>query len=117
MSEPAASRLSDADYRERAHAVLASVEAQVDGWLDADLIDIDTHRSGGLLELAFPNGSKIILNTQPPLQEIWLAARGGGYHFRFDGRTWVDTRDAVPFFLRLSQESSAQAGMPLQFAG
>jgi iron donor protein CyaY len=42
-------------------------------------------RTGGLLELSFPNGSKIIVNTQPPLHEVWLAARGGGFHYR-----WVD---------------------------
>ena len=115
MSDPADARLSDAEYRARAHAVLSAIEARVDAWLDEDVIDIDTHRTGGLLELAFPNGSKIILNTQPPLQEIWLAARGGGYHFRFDGAQWVDTRDQVPFLRRLAQEASAQAGQSLDF--
>jgi CyaY protein len=115
MSAPADSLLSDADYRRLAHALLSSVESQVDTWLDQDLIDIDTHRSGGLLELSFPNGSKIILNTQPPLHEVWMAARGGGYHFKWDGLAWRDTRDAVEFLQRLSDESTAQAGLPLRF--
>lgn len=115
MSDPADSLLNDADYRRLTHALLSSVESQVDAWLDADVIDIDTHRSGGLLELAFPNGSKIILNTQPPLHEVWMAARGGGYHFKWDGQVWRDTRDGVEFLQRLSQESSAQAGVGLNF--
>jgi len=115
MSEPADSLLNDADYRRLTHALLSQVESQVDTWLDADVIDIDTHRSGGLLELAFPNGSKIILNTQPPLHEVWMAARGGGYHFKWDGRVWRDTRDGVEFLQRLSQEASAQAGVGLSF--
>jgi CyaY protein len=39
------------------------------------------------------------VNTQPPLQEIWLAARRGGFHFRqLDGR-WLD-RDGQEFFER-----------------
>lgn len=112
-----ASAFSDAEYHQRAAAVLAAIERQVDRWLDEDVIDIDSHRTGGLLELSLPDGSKLIINTQPPLHEIWLAARAGGYHFRLqaDGR-WADTRDGVDFFERLSQQASAQAGRPLAFS-
>jgi len=96
-------------------ALLARVESTADRWLDDDLIDIDTHRSGGLLELSFPGGSKIIINTQPPLQEVWLAARGGGFHYRFIDGAWRDTRDGSEFFGVLSQHASTQGGKPLQF--
>jgi CyaY protein len=111
------SPISDADYHQRASAALAAIELQIDRWLDQDVIDIDSHRTGGLIELAFPNGSKLIINTQPPLHELWLAAKAGGYHFKLqaDGR-WLDTRDGVDFFQRLSEQASAQAGCPLVFA-
>ncbi len=114
-STPAASVLSDADYHRLAQAVLARVEATVDRWLDEDVVDIDSHRTGGLLELSMPGGSKIVLNTQPPLQEIWLAARAGGHHYRFVDGQWRDTRDGSEFFEALSQHASAQAGLPLRF--
>jgi CyaY protein len=107
--------LTDTDYHRFTSEVLAAIEAQTDGWLDADLIDIDSHRTGGLLELAFPNGSKIIVNTQPPLQELWLATRAGGYHYRFDAGRWVDTREGGEFYADLSRHASAQAGKPLAF--
>lgn len=107
---------SDAAYLRAAHAVLAGVEATVDRWLQDDVIDIDTERSGGLLELSFPNGSKLILNTQPPLQELWLAARSGGYHFRQAGSAWVDTRQQREFFDLLSECASEQSGIELRFA-
>ncbi|MEY4754023.1 MAG: iron donor protein CyaY [Pseudomonadota bacterium] len=111
----AADPLSDAEYQRLAHAVLARIEATVDRWLDEDVIDIDTHRTGGLLELSFPDRSKIILNTQPPLQELWLAARAGGFHYRCSGGQWRDTRDGSEFFAALSAQASAQAGQPLRF--
>jgi CyaY protein len=111
----AALPLSDADYHALSHAVLARVEATVDDWLEGDVIDIDSHRTGGLLELSFPGGSKLIINTQPPLQELWLAARSGGFHFRFSGGRWVDTRDGGEFFDALSRCASEQAGQPLAF--
>lgn len=107
--------LSDADYHAKAHALLASLEAQIDAWLEADVVDIDTHRTGGLLELSMPGGSKIVINTQPPLQEIWLAARAGGYHFKWDGARWVD-REGEEFCARLSRCTSEQAGQALTFS-
>lgn len=106
---------TDAEYHRLASAALAAIEGQVDRWLDEDLIDIDSHRTGGLLELAFPDGSKIIVNTQPPLQELWLAARSGGFHFRLQAGRWVDTKDGTEFFDSLSRCASAQGQRTLRF--
>jgi CyaY protein len=111
---PAADQLSDSDYHRIAHAVLAGVEAQIDRWLQDDVVDIDTARTGGLLELSFANGSKIVINTQPPLQELWLAARSGGYHFRCVGGRWLE-RAGRDFFDVLSEAATAQGGKPLRF--
>lgn len=108
--------LSDNEYHRIAQAVLAGIEAQLDRWLQDDVIDIDAHRTGGLLELSFPAGSKIVINTQPPLHELWLATRAGGFHFKYADGAWRDTKDGVEFFERLSHEASAQAGRPLVFS-
>jgi CyaY protein len=108
--------LSDAEYHALTGAVLAGVEATVDRWLQEDLVDIDSERTGGLLELSFPNGSKIVINTQPPLQELWLAARSGGFHYKHVQGRWLDTRDARDFFEALSACASEQAGRDLRFS-
>lgn len=108
-------KLSDSEYAALTQALLAGIEAQVDRWLQQDVIDIDTHRTGGLLELSFPDGSKIIVNTQPPLHEVWMAARAGGYHYRRSGGRWVDTRDGSEFFASLSLRASQQARKELRF--
>ncbi len=107
--------LGEADYGRETGALLARIEATCDRWLEEDVIDIDTHRTGGLLELAFPNGSKIVINTQPPLQEMWLAARSGGYHYQWDGQAWRDTRDGHELLEMLSRQASAQGGRGLTF--
>lgn len=108
-------RLTDNEYRKKTSAVLAGIEARIDAWLDDDVVDIDTQRTGGLLELSFENGSKIVLNTQPPLQELWMAARSGGFHYRCVAGRWVDTRDGSDLFEALSNCASEQAGQPLRF--
>ena len=108
--------LKDADYQRLSGDLLRSVEATADRLLEDDVIDIDTQRTGGLLELSFPGGSKIVINTQPPLQEVWLAARGGGFHYRFVDGAWRDTRDGSEFFAALSHHASQQAGKPVLFS-
>jgi CyaY protein len=115
VAPPPATPLSDADYHANTSAVLARIESTIDRWLQEDLIDIDSARTGGLLELSLPDGSKLVVNTQPPLQELWLAARGGGFHYRWVEGRWLDTRDGREFFDALSACASAQAGQVLRF--
>ena len=107
--------LSEVEYQAAADRLLAAVERQADAWLQQGVIDIDTNRTGGMLELSFPNGSKVVINKQPPLHEMWLAARAGGYHFRWVEDAWRDTRDSGEFFARLSEATSAQAGQALDW--
>ena len=107
--------MTDGEYLANTDAVLASVEAAVDAWLEGDVVDIDAHRTGGLLEMSFPNGSVMVLNAQPPLQEIWLAARSGGFHYKFVNGAWRDTRAGRELFEALSACASEQAGKPLIF--
>jgi CyaY protein len=110
------STMTDLEYHDKASAVLAGIEARIDAWLQDDVVDIDTQRTGGLLEMGFPNGSKIILNTQPPLHEIWLAARSGGFHYKFVEGAWRDTRDGRELLEVLSACASEQAAQPLNFS-
>ena len=108
--------MNDSEYHRLSADLLVRIEATADRLLQDDVVDIDTQRTGGLLELSFPDGSKLIVNTQPPLHEIWLAARGGGFHYRHTQGAWRDTRDGSEFFEALSRHASAQAGKALIFS-
>ena len=111
------SALTETEYHRLCERVLSAIEQTVDRWLQHDVIDIDAQRTGGLLELVFPDRSRIVVNTQPPLHELWLASRAGGYHYRHAQGRWIDTRDGSEFYAVLSREASAQAGRPLSFEG
>ncbi|QWT47305.1 iron donor protein CyaY [Azospira inquinata] len=69
--------------------------------------------AGGVLEVEFEDGSKMIINRHAIAQEIWVAARSGGFHFRRDGERWLDTRDGEELFAKLSRLVSEQAGSPV----
>ena len=107
--------MTDSEYMDRAEAALAAIEQACDRINDATEADIDNQRVGGMITLVFPKGSQLIINLQKPLQEIWLAARSGGYHYRHDGTAWRDTKTGEEFFGNLSREASLQAGQPLLF--
>jgi CyaY protein len=92
--------------------VLAAVEAALDD-IDAD---IEAERNGNVLTLEFENGSKIIVNLQPPMQEVWIAAKAGGFHFRYIDGEWRDTRNGTEFYAALSDYATQQAGEPVRFA-
>ncbi|MFC0402182.1 iron donor protein CyaY [Paraburkholderia rhizosphaerae] len=102
--------MSDTDYLARAEGVLAAVERALD-YTDAD---IEFERSGNVLTLEFANDTKIIVNLQPPMHEIWIAAKSGGYHFRFVDDAWRDTRNGTEFFSALSDYATQQAGEPVR---
>mgnify|MGYP000901286227 CR=1 FL=1 len=107
--------MTDPEFMDQAERVLAAIESGCDRLNDATDADIDNQRVGGMVTLRFANGSEIVVNLQKPLHEIWLAARSGGYHYRFDGARWVDTKGQGELFDRLSQDASIQSGLPLVF--
>ena len=107
--------MTDLEYLDHAEALLARVEAVCDRINEETDADIDNQRVGGMITLSFEDRSQIVVNLQKPLQEVWLAAKAGGYHYRFDGRHWVDTKGDGEFVAELSRQASAQAGQPLSF--
>jgi CyaY protein len=106
--------MDDAEFASRADAALQRVEqALEDCGVDADVL----LKEGGILELEFPDSSKIIVNRHAAAREVWVAARAGGFHFRWDGAAWRDTRDGTELFAALSRLVSAQAGRAVLLRG
>ena len=69
-----------------------------------------------MVTMTFANRSQIIINLQKPLHEVWMAARSGGFHYKWDGTQWVDTKGHGEFFAHLSRCASEQAGQALAFS-
>lgn len=107
--------MTDIEFMDHAEKLLLSVERSCDLINDTTDADVDAQRSGGMVTLTFPNRSQIVINLQKPLHEVWMAARSGGYHYRFDGNAWQDTKGAGEFFACLSRDATQQAGLPLTF--
>ena len=109
--------LTDIEYLNHAEAALASLESNCDRLNDNTDADIDNQRTGCMITMTFTNKTQIIINLQKPLQEIWLAAKAGGFHYKFDmaTQTWRDTKQATELFADVSRYASDQSATALTF--
>lgn len=107
MSTP----LEPTDFTARAEDLLARLESAVDRL--ADDLDIDVLRTGNVITLTFENGHRIIANSQAAAGEIWLAARSGGFHYRWDtaDAAWKDTRSGEDLRVALSRLIEIEVGV------
>ena len=107
--------MTDLEFMDHAEQLLLAVERSCDRINDTSDADVDSQRSGGMVTLTFPNRSQIVINLQKPLHEVWMAARSGGYHYRFDGSHWQDTKGAGEFFACLTRDASPLSGVAREF--
>ena len=107
--------MTDLEYQNQAERALSAIEMACDRINDETDADIDNQRTGGMITLTFTNRSQIIINLQKPLQEIWMAAKSGGFHYKFISKRWTNTKDASDFFDSLSRCASEQSGQSLEF--
>lgn len=103
--------MTESEFLVQAESVLNAIESKMDKLCDDDIIDVECKRSGNVLEIEFiRNGSKIIVNSQAPMQEMWVAARSGGFHYRMVDGKWTDTRHGNELYEVLSQLVTEQSG-------
>lgn len=101
--------MTESEFLTLAERTLSSIEAALDSTALLDLVDLECSRSGNVLEIELvDNGSKIIVNSQAPLHEMWVAAKSGGFHYKHDGQCWRNTRDGSELFAALSIMISQQ---------
>lgn len=107
--------MSESQFLALVESTLTMIENGVERLFERSDVDIEYSRSGNVLELEFvENGSKIIINSQAFIQELWVAAKSGGFHYKHDGRSWINTRDGSELFAALSNMMSEQSGVMLR---
>jgi CyaY protein len=107
--------IDDKQFHQLGSHLLQSIEVALEAADDALDLDLDVERQGGnVINIRFRDRSVIVVNTQPPLHEIWVAAKSGGYHYRWAGTLaaplWLDTKTGRELLSDLSEFASHQAG-------
>jgi CyaY protein len=94
------------DFLEQYDHTLRTIEDIIDNQSE----DLDYENQAGMLTIFCPNGSQIIISRQSALSELWLAAKHGGFHFKYTDGQWQSTRDKLSFNERLSESIALQSG-------
>ena len=103
--------MDESEFAALTEQTLSRIEAA----LEETGVDADVElKPGGVIEIEYADGSKMIINRHAAAREIWVAARSGGFHFRWDGGAWRDTREGTELFAALSKLVSAQSGQPVR---
>jgi CyaY protein len=97
--------MDEAQFEVQAAAALQALERAL------EKVEVDFELKGdGVLEIEFDDAAKIVVNRHGAAREIWVAARSGGFHYRWDGAAWRDTRGGGELFAALSELISLQLG-------
>lgn len=83
--------------------------------LDDAGADLDWEINDGILTLDCTDSGKVIVNRHVPNRELWVAAKGGGFHFRGEGGSWRDTRNGTELGATLTRLLHEQAGISVSF--
>lgn len=102
--------MNDSEFNDRAESVMTTIESA----LERCGADLDYERiSDKVLAIELADGSKIIVNRHDVMKEIWVAARSGGFHFRWDGARWLATRSDDELMATLSKLVSVPLAAPV----
>ena len=107
--------MDESEFNQRVDGVIELIEERLDE-LDTDL---DYDSAGGILTIEFEDGSKVIINRQAPLKQIWLATRSGGFHFNYNAEVdgWLKDDDGTELFAALTKYCSEHAGETVDLMG
>lgn len=86
---------------------------RVADWLeDFDPDELDYSTTDGVVTLVFADGKRFVLNRQTAANQMWFAAGARAWHYNFDAqrRSWIDDKEGIELFARISLVVSEKLG-------
>lgn len=105
--------MTESDYHQLIDDLFIRIEEALD---EIEIVDIDYESAEGILTLIFPDQSKIILNKQQPLLQLWVATKFNGHHFNYKDGKWIDERFGGEFYQFFDDVVSKQAGVAIELS-
>jgi CyaY protein len=87
----------------------------LDLFQDVDPDDADAESVGDVVRVALRGGQRIVLNTQRPVRQLWLAGGQSAWHFSYDpaSQRWLDDKGRGELFDVLRKLAKDAAGLSL----
>jgi CyaY protein len=105
--------LTDKEYHIVSERVFKRI---VDALEQEDPDEIEAETIPGVVTLIFADKKKFILNRQPSVHQLWLAAGAHAWHFDYDAatQTWLSDKGQGELFAILEAALSERLGRPLK---
>ena len=104
MTETEFNQLTEITFRQ-----IETALENADGDVDFELA------AGNVLEIDCGAGGKIIVNRQAAMHEMWVAAKSGGFHYKWEDNAWRNSRDGSEMLASLAQMIAQQGGGRVEF--
>ena len=107
--------MNESEFREVAEQTIEDIQNAIDN----SGSDIDYDEIGGVLTLEFEDGSKIIFSKQGAMNQLWMAAKSGGFHFDYnqEAQQWIcDSGDKEELYSMLSRLATEQANEEIKLS-
>lgn len=99
--------MTETEFLNHVSQVFSAIEALIDRWASQDEADLESTRSGVVLEIECPGDKTLVVNAQTPMRQLWLASPLGAFHFEWQNDAWHDTRSGHDFW-RVFHEQASQ---------
>jgi CyaY protein len=111
--------MDEQHFLEQADQTLNDLERWLEAAIETQGLEIDIEPGqGGLLELGFQDGSKIVINRHTAAREIWVATKHFGHHFSpGENGIWKARRDGAELYQTVVDAIKAQGGFVLAMPG
>ena len=106
--------MNESEFNEKIDATLIAIEEAVE---DSGA-DIDFENANGILTLTCPDNSVVIINRQSAANQLWVAAKSGGFHFDFntEENQWLrDDSEQEPLAQLLTRVVAEQSDETVDF--
>ena len=88
----------------------------IDLFEDVDPDDADVEQAGDVIRIDFRGGQRVVLNTQRPARQLWLAGGAHAWHFSYDAAAdrWLDDKGrGVELYAQLAALAKQAVGLSI----
>lgn len=108
--------MNNAEYTEIAETLYNHIEEKMDAIMEEGVLALDYENSAGVLTiLCEDTNTQVIISRQQATQQIWVAAKSGGFHFVYDDQLWRCTKTEETLGELLSRVCTEQSDTPVSF--
>lgn len=109
--------MNDAHYRELTESLYDRIEEFIDDLIENEDAALDYENNSGVMTiLCEDTNTQVIISRQQASHEVWIAAKSGGFHCRYNDDEWFCAKTNESLKQLLSRTCSEQSSSAFDFS-